>query len=256
MLTANTIVDNKSKDKTSSLADYRQKWLEKMEFLNSVSVGINDIIFLHDISINGFVYMSDAANVLGDYDRQNFLSETGMDFYFSNIHPEQRTAALMMQLKIISYGIEHPSSDTDKVVFNLTYLYKKMNGSYIQLLQKCIAVESDKAGHPLLYLSYAYDISHIVKPSVGLTINTPDETLIWTFNNHKKSLEQIKLLSNHERKILTLLVQGRSSKEIAEVLFISPNTIDTHRRNFLKKTNCIDTTALIAYIKMTRLTND
>jgi DNA-binding CsgD family transcriptional regulator len=37
------------------------------------------------------------------------------------------------------------------------------------------------------------------------------------------------------------------SKEIAEILFISPHTAHTHRRNLLERTNCINTTGLVTY---------
>jgi DNA-binding CsgD family transcriptional regulator len=231
----------------------REKWLKKMEFLNSISAYDNAVILLHDTSVNRFIFMSDNAGVLGGYDPKYFLAEPGMDFSFGNIHPEQRSAALLIQLKIISYCIEHPTSSINNVVSYMTFLYKKKNGDYIQFLQKCMAVETDEAGHPLLYLRYGYDISHLVKPSVGLIINTPDETLIWTYDAHNKRLIQINLLSAQEKKILGFLAEGKHSKQIAEELLISPHTIDTHRRNLLKKTHCIDTTALITFSKMTGL---
>lgn len=231
----------------------REKWLQKMEFLNSISAHDNAVILLHDTSVNRFIFMSDNAKVLGGYDPIQFLSETGVDFSFSNIHPEQRSAALMIQLKIISYCIEHPASSINNVVANMMAQYKKKNGGYIQYMQKCMAVETDEAGHPLLFLRYGFDISHLVKPSVGLIINTPDETLIWTYDTPNKRLVQINLLSTQEKKILALLAEGKQSKEIADQLFISPHTIDTHRRNLLKKTHCIDTTALITFAKMTGL---
>ena len=62
-----------------------------------------------------------------------------------------------------------------------------------------------------------------------------------------------KFYLTQEKKILALLAEGKQSKEIADELFISSHTIDTHRRNLLKKTNCIDTTALITFAKMTGL---
>lgn len=233
--------------------NYREIWLEKMEFLNTLAAFDKSVILLHDTSVSRFLYMSDKAKVLGGYDPADFLTETGMDFSFSNIHPEQRSAALLIQLKIISYGYEHMATAENNVISNMMFQYKKKGGGYIQLLQKVMAVETDAEGHPLLYLRFGYDISHLVKPAVGLTINAPDETLIWAYNTNKKCLEQINLLSAQEKKILAYLAEGKGSKEIADMLFASSHTVDTHRRNLLKKTNCIDTTALITFAKMTGL---
>ncbi len=243
----------KSIERKKTQPAYRQKWVKKMEFLQSVAAHENAVILLHDTSANRFLYMSDKAKLLGNYDLADFTGETGMDFSFSNIYPEQRSAALLIQLKIISYGMDHPSATDTGTVANMMYYYKKKNGTYIQFLQKAMVVETDAAGHPLLYLKFGYDISHLVKPCVGLIINSPDETLIWTYNTTKKCLDQVNLLSTQEKKILGLLAQGRQSKEIGDILFISSHTIDTHRRNLLKKTNCIDTTALITFAKMTGL---
>jgi DNA-binding NarL/FixJ family response regulator len=47
---------------------------------------------------------------------------------------------------------------------------------------------------------------------------------------------QFKMLSQREAEVLRLVLQGKSSQEIAGLLFISVNTVNTHRRNILKKT--------------------
>ena len=43
-------------------------------------------------------------------------------------------------------------------------------------------------------------------------------------------------LSNREKQVMDLVLQGKTSKEIADLLFVSKSTIDTHRKNILKKT--------------------
>ena len=42
-------------------------------------------------------------------------------------------------------------------------------------------------------------------------------------------------LSDRERDVIVALVQGMSNKEIADHLFISVNTVITHRRNIARK---------------------
>jgi DNA-binding NarL/FixJ family response regulator len=42
-------------------------------------------------------------------------------------------------------------------------------------------------------------------------------------------------LSEREYEIMQLVEQGKTSREIGEILFISKHTVDTHRRNILKK---------------------
>lgn len=42
-------------------------------------------------------------------------------------------------------------------------------------------------------------------------------------------------ISLREKQVLELIAQGKSSKQIAEKLFISPLTVDTHRKNMLER---------------------
>ena len=55
------------------------------------------------------------------------------------------------------------------------------------------------------------------------------------------------MLSHREREILKLLADGKSSKEISELLFISLRTVQNHRANIMKKLNIRRTTDLIKY---------
>lgn len=233
--------------------DYAKKWIQKMEFLTSISAQNHAAILLHDTSVNRFLFMSDKMKVMGNYHPEDFTSEVGVDFSFSNIPAEQRSAALLIQLKTISYGLEHPYECLNNIVANMSFQYKKKGGGLFQMLQKSMVVAVDSHGYPLLYLRYLFDVSHLLRPSAGLIINGIDETLIWSYDKQNKNLQQSNLLSTQEKKILALLAEAKQSKEIADELFISSHTIDTHRRNLLKKTNCIDTTALITFAKMTGL---
>ncbi len=55
------------------------------------------------------------------------------------------------------------------------------------------------------------------------------------------------LLTNREREILKLLADGKSSKEIGELLFISLRTVQNHRANIMRKLKVRRTTDLIKY---------
>ncbi len=63
-----------------------------------------------------------------------------------------------------------------------------------------------------------------------------------------KSKIQNILMTDREIEIIQLLIQGKTSKEIAAELFISKNTVDTHRRNILEKANLGSTPELISLI--------
>lgn len=54
--------------------------------------------------------------------------------------------------------------------------------------------------------------------------------------NHHHTKETI-ILSTREKEILRLVADGKSSQEIADILCIGKNTVDTHRKNIIKKFN-------------------
>ncbi len=54
-------------------------------------------------------------------------------------------------------------------------------------------------------------------------------------------------LTIREKEVLELIVQEFTSKEIADKLFISKQTVDTHRINIMQKTDCKTLVGLIKY---------
>jgi len=54
-------------------------------------------------------------------------------------------------------------------------------------------------------------------------------------------------LSKRELEILKLVGEGKTSQEIANLLYIGKTTVDTHRKNILKKLNLHGKTELLRY---------
>ncbi|MEO5644402.1 MAG: response regulator transcription factor [Bacteroidia bacterium] len=51
----------------------------------------------------------------------------------------------------------------------------------------------------------------------------------------QKDLPELALLTATEKVILKLIAETKTSAEIAQLLFVSPNTVDNHRSNIVKK---------------------
>lgn len=54
-------------------------------------------------------------------------------------------------------------------------------------------------------------------------------------------------LSERERQVLTLIAEGKTSQEVADDLFLSINTIQTHRSHIMEKLNLHNRAELIRY---------
>ena len=61
----------------------------------------------------------------------------------------------------------------------------------------------------------------------------------------RKTNSEIPLLTRREKEVLTLIAEGMTNNEIAQSLFISSTTVDTHRKNLLSKFEAKNTASLI-----------
>ena len=61
------------------------------------------------------------------------------------------------------------------------------------------------------------------------------------------------LLTNREREILQLLAEGRTNKDVANMLYLSLYTVETHRTHILQKLNLHSVPELILYAVRKRI---
>lgn len=63
----------------------------------------------------------------------------------------------------------------------------------------------------------------------------------------RKSSTKALFLTKREKQIITLTTEGRSSAEIGDELFLSPHTVNTHRRNIYSKLGVSNIKELIKF---------
>jgi DNA-binding NarL/FixJ family response regulator len=63
----------------------------------------------------------------------------------------------------------------------------------------------------------------------------------------KQPVALLEPLSFREREIIKLIAEGKSSKQIGELLFISNRTVQHHRANIMRKLNLKKTADLVKY---------
>lgn len=106
------------------------------------------------------------------------------------------------------------------------YLLKESAG--VQVVDAVRSVYADR-----LYLS----------PSIS-------EKVIEGYINHHEAAEEkspLDSLSPREREILQLVVEGKSSVEIAEILVLSPKTVETYRSRMMQKLGINDLPSLVRF---------
>jgi DNA-binding NarL/FixJ family response regulator len=59
--------------------------------------------------------------------------------------------------------------------------------------------------------------------------------------------DSYELLSDREKEVLQLLAEGKTNKEVATVLNLSPYTVETHRTHLMQKLNLHNTAEIVLY---------
>ena len=55
------------------------------------------------------------------------------------------------------------------------------------------------------------------------------------------------VLTTRETEILKLIANGKSTQAVADALFLSPHTVQTHRKSIIKKLNIKSPTEFVIY---------
>ncbi len=102
--------------------------------------------------------------------------------------------------------------------------------------------------------------AYILKPYNNNQLLTTINLAILNFNKHASSVEEnyentdkLDLLTAREKEILITLSTGKTSKEAANVLNISTNTVEQHKKNIKKKLNFKTIGELINFTMSTKL---
>src|SRR5262249_61330528 len=60
-------------------------------------------------------------------------------------------------------------------------------------------------------------------------------------------MDRYELLTNREREILQLVAEGKTTKDIANMLYLSIHTVETHRRHLMEKLDLHSKAEIISY---------
>lgn len=74
-----------------------------------------------------------------------------------------------------------------------------------------------------------------------------DEEISGEYKLSNPGTTPIDKLTQREEEVLKLIAKGFTNNEMAKKLFLSPNTINTHRTNLMKKLNAHNVTDLVRY---------
>lgn len=199
---------------------------------------------------NKYHFFGKQQESLSGYTNEEFLNG-GIEFLIKCLHPEEVDVILdQLYPETMEFIANTVKENFKNIVMNYNYRFKKKSGEYINLMEQVYFLETDSDFKPTLLLGnvITLDNSNLlpVRSSLKLYKNNISETIFYkNYTTHKSSLNNITV---REMDILRNLATGKTSKEIGETLFISPHTVDTHRRNLLRKLECKSVVELTRFV--------
>jgi DNA-binding CsgD family transcriptional regulator len=175
------------------------------------------------------------------YSNEEFI-EKGVELFLQSIHPEQIDLILHGVYPDITAFLLGLTDDQAKksVLIQYNYQFRRKDGSYINLLEHVHVLELDNDGRPAVVLGNVIMLQNTEMLPLRLTIKRFGQKEV-SETVHSKvytTLQSKQNITNREVEILRYLATGKTSKEIGQSLFISQHTVDTHRRNLLRKLDC------------------
>lgn len=216
------------------------KHVDRYSLLDSITPIQASFFYLIELATGQYLFMGKQQEILSGVPNDEFKAG-GIDSFMKRIHPDDISVVLNeVYNDFVSWFRERdPSLNKEDVVFQYNYRFLNRHNRYSNVMEHVYVPEIDKNGSPALLLGNVIHLGNgdvlPIKCSMNVHRNDIVETLkMKTYHNVAESFN----LTKRETDILKNLASGKTSKEIGEQLFISHHTVDTHRRNILKKLNC------------------
>jgi DNA-binding CsgD family transcriptional regulator len=212
---------------------------------NRFQVFANQSIRILDNAALRYLYVSESVFELTGYTREEVM-KGGLWFTYRKIHP----------MDVLSFGLIFPKINSalksltaeDKLAARFTFdvRIKCKDGRYKNILQNCSVLSLSPSGKPYILFFASTDITAYKKGTsmnYNLSVQRAGKGMVTLLTGSMKG-ENVPL-TPRELEILQLIADGNSEKGISDKLFLSPQTVKTHRKNMLQKTDAKNSVDLV-----------
>jgi DNA-binding CsgD family transcriptional regulator len=225
-----------------SIFDKHIAMLKQLNVIESSSISVFDMYKREHIFLSrGFEYQL-GWNI-------DDIEQQGNQYMDSRVHPDDLIGLLevgIYYLQLAFFQFSKEEMKNYKVVSD--YRVKNAQGNYVRVIEQHVCLELDKYGNLWLSLSIL-DLN----PDQDITIPFRSRAMnfktgeIFEYKPDDPTHETQPQLSIREKEVLKLIANGMISKQIADKLFISVNTVNTHRQRIIEKLNVTNTAEAIRY---------
>ncbi len=223
----------------------------QLEFILNNMSGFLGII---DIPNNCYIYASDSCQSMFGLEPSSLVIEgQGIKNALSVFYPEHAKQFSEVILPTFLEFCKENKVDGGVKQMKLSFKNKLLvpEGKYSWFFHQITILDTDENGMPNLALKFIKGIDGFKDDNnLSLTISKKNSSGIYEIIHEKMIQIDSKSslsISAREREIIQLLSQGLSSKSIADELFISIHTVNTHKKNMLKKLNLSSSSQLVRF---------
>lgn len=225
---------------------YIENHCRKWDELSKVS---RSAILLFDFFLEKFVYVSNSGFEPFGIAPNDFI-EKGHNLIAEKLHPEDMEYMLNIRRQIYLHlnALKTEDKKNYKAIHRMRL--RNLDNNYICITEHEQIVELDSNGNIWLTLSIIdIDANENKEDFKSYLYNCHTGNLI----NFSASNILEESLTSREIEILKMMKDGYLSKEISEKLFISINTVNTHRQNIFRKLKADNSIEAINTAKKTGL---
>ena len=173
------------------------------------------------------------TSVLG-YDPE----EIDIHLFLEILHPDDKPYFLEFERRITEFFKALPYEKIQNYKMQYDFRMRTKDNRYIRLLHQAVQIDFDESNF-YRTLDIDTDITHIKPDGIPCfsIIGLEGEPSYYNIDITKTNAlaRSYDLFTRKEREILKLIIENNNSREIAEKLFISPHTVNAHRKNILRK---------------------
>jgi len=163
---------------------------------------------------------------------------------FSAIHPDDYQRHSLARAKVIEKGYELSMEQKGISIHSTNSRVKHTAGHYVQLFFQVYSFYTELPDKTVFALVLLTEVTTLLSGIHGHHYYVGDDLTMFRYPD-ADLMNVGHIFSEREFEIIKLIAAGMGSEQIADKLFISVNTVETHRRNILKKTNKATTHDLI-----------
>ena len=219
---------------TTVSSEIKKKVARKIAAIAAVADELPGVVIIHNTQTSTVEYMSPRGLKELDTTLEE-LKALGPHYHEKYFNPEDAKDYVS---KV--FGLLERNNDQETISF-FQQVRLSGNSNWIWHFSASKIFMRDNTGKPIYSITMAFPIDPAHHTTAKVSRLLEEGEFLRT--NYQKFAS----LSKREQEILKISAQGKSSPEIAEVLFISVATVETHRRNIKRKLQINTSYELLKY---------